>query len=196
NICQKYLLNLFPCIFTIEINRMRAFVILIWACGWIQPVFGQAGRIAIPFTSSYITIDGKSNDWNALDIEIPGGGEIPYRNINRAALCWNESYLFAIFKIGDQQLIAHESGNNNVRLYFNDGVELYLDTQGDSDAAMDKNDYQFLIALPDASVVFRGDKFLLQQGHKVPKDYENHTVIFEKAVSISGTVNEPDDVDS
>lgn len=167
----------------------------LWFCFVATFLGGQATFLSIPYTSSILTIDGNAADWDSIPITIPGGGKPPYQNTNQAALAWNEEYLFSLFYIQDHQLCVHEEGDNNPRLYLNDGVEIYLDTRTDSDSVMDKNDYQFLMSLPQASVVFRGDKFLSEQGHKVPKDSENHTVIFQKAITYIGTINDLSDTD-
>ena len=174
---------------------MRDFKAGLWFCFAITSLAGQRNTLFIPHASSDIAVDGRLDDWDSLPTIIPGAGQAPYKNTNRVALTWNEDFLYVLFRIQDHQLCAHETGNNNPRLYFNDGVEIYLDTKADSDSIMDKNDYQFLIALPQYSIVFRGDKFLLKQGHQVPKDAENHTVIFSREISFSGTINQLEDND-
>lgn len=162
---------------------------------FISFLIGQPDTLKIPFSSSFIKLDGKSDDWHTLPIIIPGGGKRPYQNTNKAAMSWNEDNLFVIFYIKDQQLCYHETGDQNARLYLNDGVEIYIDSKADSEAVMDKNDYQFLVSIPESSVVFKGDKFLLNKGHLVPKDSENHTAIFQKKVLCTGTINQINDFD-
>lgn len=155
----------------------------------------QNKTIEVKYISTDIIIDGKQDDWPEMDLVIPGGGNFPYTNKNMAAIAWDEQNLFVIFSIEDKNLCMHESGNNNPRLYLNDGIEIYIDTKGDSGKKMDNNDYQILISIPNTYTVFKGDKFLIREGYQVPKDFENHTLILDKAVTVSGTINDITDYD-
>lgn len=156
------------------------------------PAFSQ---LHIPYAKSDKTIDGVLDDWQTIPIEIKSKVSPKYRNLNHAALEWDEEYLYICFDVKDKLLCANESGDSNPRLYFNDAIEIYLDAKNDSGKVMDKNDYQFLVAITGDKVIFEGDKHLMQEGYVVPKDFDNNNIIIKSGVSFRGTINQMNDTD-
>jgi AraC-like DNA-binding protein len=152
-------------------------------------------QLHIPYATTDKSIDGVLDDWQAMPIEIKSNVLPRYRNENRAAVEWDEEFLYVCFDIKDKLLCANESGDSNPRLYFNDAVEIYLDAKNDSGMVMDKNDYQFLVAITGDKVIFEGDKHLIQEGYLVPKDFDNNNIIIKSGVSFHGTINQMNDTD-
>lgn len=176
--------------------KLRQWLLIISILG-VLPLFlyGQVTP-SIDFANHTITIDGDKKDWDELSIKINNAIDLKYRNENAAQLCWDKEHLYAIFEIKDKNLCVNEKGENSPRLYFNDGVEIYLDTKNDSKSIMDKNDYQFLLSINNEKTVFKGDKYLINEGYVVPKDNENTNIIIVAMSKHIGTINVVNDIDS
>lgn len=171
--------------------RFGLFIIL-FICSLINSL---AQISTIPFAQKRPDIDGKLDDW-VLNIDLTDlKQELSYRNSNKAAWQWDEEYLYLAFQIEDNCLTENEKANDNPRLYFNDAVEIYIDTHNDSKSKMDLNDYQFIISLNGESVIFKGDKEQIKEGNKVPKDAGIANIVFKVKSLISGTLNKSGDKD-
>jgi AraC-like DNA-binding protein len=171
--------------------------------------------IEIPYEQSTIQIDGAIDDWSEFSsltfsdtalyfhtpVEFPFEGEMEKmatkallsrsRNTVSAMCCWNLSGLYFAFRVEDRHLMAEiREGNDNPEMYYNDGIEIYIDTKNDSKAKMDLNDYQFLVDIVPSHIVFKGDRKLQDSlSFSVPKEY-GLNILIEYAVSQSGTVND------
>jgi len=176
---------------------------------------GDSVVLNIPYISGTIVIDGKTDDWNKDDsitfsdtaiffhtpAEFPFEGEMEKlaaeavssrsRNTVHVMYCWNLSGLYFAFRVEDRHLMAEiREGNDNPDTYLNDGVEIYIDSRNDSKAKMDMNDYQFLVDIIPNHIIFKGDRKLQDSlSFSVPKEY-GLNILIEKAVSLSGTVND------
>ena len=150
----------------------------------------------ISFATNKISIDGDKSDWNNFPIKIHNPIDEIYRNDNSTNLAWDTDNLYVIFDIKDKNLCINERGENSPRLYFNDGVEIYIDTKNDSKSKMDKNDYQFLLSISNEKTIFKGDKYLIKEGYTVPKDNENTNIIIHAKANHVGTINKVKDIDT
>lgn len=171
--------------------RLGLLIILV-ICSIINSI---AQTSSIPFAQKRPVIDGFLDEWE-LNIDLTDLKQfLPYRNSSKAAWQWDEEYLYLAFQIEDNCLTENEKGNDNPRLYFNDAVEIYIDTHYDSKTKMDLNDYQFIISLNGESVIFKGDKEQIKEGNKVPKDAGIANIVFKVKSLIRGTLNKPGDKD-
>lgn len=169
----------------------------------------------IPYESGTIRIDGKTDDWHDYKVvtfsdtalffhtpeEFPFEGEMEKmankapssrsRNTVQVMYCWNLTGLYFAFRVDDRHLMAEiREGNDNPKTFLNDGIEIYIDTKYDSRSKMDLNDYQFLVDIVPNHIIFKGDRKLQDSlSFSVPKEY-GLNIFFEKAVSLSGTVND------
>lgn len=176
--------------------KLRQWLLIISILSVLPTFLSGQDTPTIDFANHTITIDGDKNDWEELSIKINNAIDLKYRNDNAAQLCWDKENLYAIFEIKDKNLCVNEKGENSPRLYFNDGVEIYIDTKNDSKSKMDKNDYQFLLSISNEKTVFKGDKYLINEGYVVPKDNENTNIIIMATSKHIGTINAVNDVDS
>ncbi|MBK8699639.1 MAG: helix-turn-helix domain-containing protein [Saprospiraceae bacterium] len=161
-------------------------------CIWL-PIKGQQCS-KIHFATTHVQVDGNLEEWTP-DIRFADRGEPKYRNRALAGLCWDKENLYIAFEVRDARLCVNERGMDNPKLYFSDGVEMYIDTKHDSKGRLDLNDYQFLISIGNDMTVFKGDRAMQMNGDRVPKDYEASNLILPHDVICSGTINEAGDVD-
>jgi AraC-like DNA-binding protein len=169
----------------------------------------------IPYYSGNIIIDGKTNDWKTYGIAIfADTAQIVHapeefsfvatygldsstfrlpksRNKTKVKSCWNLHGLYFLFEIDDAHLMAEiDDGNDNPKIFLNDGIEIYIDAKFDSRQRMDINDYQFMVDILSNYVVFKGDRRLQDSiKHTVPKDY-GQNILIETASSCKGTIND------
>lgn len=148
-----------------------------------------AQSLKIPFAESKPIIDGNIEEWN-FNIDLSDNNQVlRYRNHNLAALSWDLEYLYIAYNIKDKFLCENERGNDNPRLYFNDAVEVYIDSHNDSKDKMDLNDYQFIVTLRGETIIFKGDKEQIKEGNLVPKEFGTANIIFKAKTNVSGTIN-------
>lgn len=148
----------------------------------------------VEHTRTSVKIDGNANDWSlnkTLNLRAGTSKETKVRY----AMQWDKDHLYLAADVQDEMLSVNETGNDNPKLYFNDAVEIYLDSRADSKSVMDLNDYQFLVDIKGNKTVFKGNKWLLKEGAMVPKDYEGTNIVFYSATRIKGTVNDSADRD-
>ncbi len=148
----------------------------------------------IPFCSKPVIVDGNLEEWT-LPIRFSNPSLKKENNNIICGLCWDAGFLYIAFRVRDTQLCVNESGNGNSRLYFNDAVEVYIDSKNDSNKHMDLNDYQFLLSISEHATIFKGDKQQIKEGSLVPKDHEGINMIIQNKVSIQGTINNTTDQD-
>jgi len=110
---------------------------------------------------------------------------------------WNLTELNISLKVFDKHLFAQvDKYGSKPSIYLNDGVEIYIDTQNDSELKMDINDYQFIVDIKNNSTVYRGDRRLIQlSDYSVPKDFDQN-VLFKHCAVYTGTINDDSDIDS
>ncbi|MBL0136199.1 MAG: hypothetical protein IPP79_20605 [Chitinophagaceae bacterium] len=156
----------------------------------INIVFQAAAQtLEIPFAENKPQIDGNLEEWN-MSIDLTDTKQaLQYRNTNHVACLWDNEFLYIAFQIQDACLTENEKGNDNPRLYFNDAVEIYIDTHNDSKEKMDINDYQFIISLTGESVIFKGDKEQIKEGNSVPKDVGIANIVFITKTAVHGSIN-------
>ena len=164
----------------------------------ITELYAQTLPIEVNYFNRDITVDGKYNDWSLQDtlvFRFTRQEEI-YNNRCIVTMGWDDLYLYGLFIVYDKHLIALEPANAFNRLHYNDGAEFYIDSGNDSRDTMDLNDYQFLIDVRGANVIFKGDRLDLERKFLVPKEYGTANIIFQCAVQRWGTLNRMNDKDS
>ncbi len=170
------------CLFT-------SFTLISWA---------QSKSYRIEYVSSVPVIDGDFSDWDTTGItRFKLHTNYPNNDlIAKVKFSWDEQHLFALFIVYDKYFVRHEYGNNNPRLYFNDGIELYIDAKNNSLLSMDVDDYQFLVDLLGEQTIFKGDKQRMLGKDWVPKEYGTANILLNCKTSSIGTINKFDDIDS
>lgn len=180
----------------------------------------DAADILMPYTQSHIVVNGKLNDWkNYSTIKfsdtlqelrpVPDRTLMAFfddsfdysktwqplsKNTTEVWFCWDLDNLYFAFLVEDQHLYAEvEPSGKTPEIHRNDGIELYLDSKADSHTKMDINDYQFIVDIAGNSIVFRGDRELMERDttHATPKT-TGQNIYYEYAV----TVNDPGDQQS
>jgi len=188
-----------------------------------SPAFSQNKEtFQIPYSNRNITIDADLSDWGeyfefSFDDTLrhfisPSGYDLKNiypkkfdfskikkpksRNKVRVQIFWNTENLCIGFLVWDKHLFAEaESRDDKPLIHLNDGIEIYIDTQNDSPARMDINDYQFIINLKNESVVLRGDRKEILANSAVPKDFAQN-VLFLSSVKYIGEINNEAQEDS
>lgn len=156
-------------------------------------IFGQMSYIH--HLSAPVVVDGQLDEWgefHSLSISAAPG----YANQARYALGWDKDNMYIALDVKDSRLCMNEKGNDNPKLYFSDAFEIYIDSKADSEQSMDLNDYQFLISISGDKTIFKGNKLLMLDGARVPKDYEGTNIVVHTGIDIRGTLNDERDIDA
>jgi AraC-like DNA-binding protein len=171
----------------------------------------------IPYTNKEIKIDGNLEEWDVylerifedtskymhappahpFSIDYPPGYEYiipPPKSPNKVntKICWDLNYLYFGIQVEDGHLFCENIGKEeNPKIYLNDGIEIYIDTQNDSKDRMDINDYQFIIDIENQKIVFKGNRELIKKNkeYAVPKDY-GQNIIFDSKLIVDGEIND------
>lgn len=170
----------------------------------------------IPFSRNSVEVDGNLDDWETFsefvfsdtasrlyspnpwplelsfpDVHLADVRKPLSRNTTRVKCFWNLKGLYFGFKVSDAHLWAElNNGQDNPDIFLNDGIEIYIDAKGDSKERMDINDYQIIIDVRSACVVFRGNRILRDSSKlAVPKDY-GQNVYIEYALVAFGSLND------
>ncbi len=187
------------------------FFILAW-----RSVHGQT-PVQIPYTLSEIKVDGNSREWNnyhktlfydtlcrlhnAPDRELMAFFDASYdysktwpplsHNHVEVWMCWDLNNLYFAFHVHDNHLFAQvEPKGKTPDIHLNDGIEVYLDSKNDSDTVMDINDYQFLIDVAGNSLVFRGDRELMERDTFATPKTAGQNIYFEYGTTFEGTLSD------
>ncbi len=123
-----------------------------------------------PPTSAYdivkvlsINLDGNLGDWAGVAsismADDPNNGRGSLNNSAKVKLAWDNTYLYAAYEVTDTDLRALQTARDHGDLYQDDGIELYLDPQGDGATAgsMTTTDYQLLANVREAVGDIRGN---------------------------------------
>jgi AraC family transcriptional regulator len=174
--------------------------------------------LSILYDTRKIEIDGTLDEWNDIagitfvdtitkitsipeyKIESLYPPEFPFnkikppisRNKVNIKFIWNMSSLYFAFEVYDEHLYCEEQSEiDKPRLHHNDGIEIYIDTQGEGGLQMDVNDYQFIVDLKNNTQVFRGDRQMIKTDSlAVPKDFDQN-VLFKSGVKETMNNNPP-----
>jgi AraC-like DNA-binding protein len=162
-------------------------------------VISVRAQIHISYKDNPPIIDGDISDWKIISYDFQHTSP-PVKSPNklRYDFGFDESHLYGVFQVKDQQLTdLAKDKNGSPRLIFNDGIELYIDTQNNSKNLMDDDDYQLIMDFMGNLTVFRGgDKYLLKiKDYKVPKDTVTNHFIMDLATKFDGTINKETDID-
>jgi len=134
-------------------------------------------RIAEP-----IVPDGSLSEWAGADTVSFAGSD----NTAAVSLTWDEDNLYLGFDVTDTNLQA--SGTDEAdSLHLDDSIEIYLDTEHNGGAAMQVDDYHFIINLNGALVD--------DQGTGSGKNY-SWTSHINYAIDLDGTLNDDSDTDN
>ncbi len=183
----------------------------------------KSDSLTIPYSGDKIIVDGKIDEWETffkysfedtsntfrsyqykdLSVLYPKGFDFSEikkpKSRNRVIVqsFWNNNSINFAITVYDKQLFAEiKSEKDKPKIHLNDGIEIYIDSRDDSGKRMDINDYQFQVNILNNKQVFRGDRHLIALDDiAVPKEFDQN-VLFKSAVSISGTINNPTDIDS
>ncbi len=91
-------------------------------------------QILINYHDNSPQVDGELNDWISINYSFNQTSH-PVKSPNelRYDFGFDETYLYGVFHVKDKQLTdLAKDKNGSPRLTFNDGIELYLDTQNNS----------------------------------------------------------------
>jgi len=173
--------------------------------------------IEIPFSHNPITIDGVTDEWTTFyKTEFsdtlqklsyaPGRTMMAFydetydytltwgplsRNNVEVWICWDVLNLYFLFQVGDQHLYAQMADLGKYSdIHLNDGIEIYIDSKADSKKMMDINDYQFTVDVGGRSIVFRGDRDLIESDTMVAPKESGQNVYFEYETAYSGSLND------
>lgn len=180
----------------IYVNFMKylALQVALWLVGSLT--FAQ---IPIRYLDAPPQIDADLSDWTIPLLELKQASpEVKSINELHYAFGFDETYLYGIFKVKDQHLTdLAKDKSGSPRISFNDGVEFYIDTQNNSNAFMDDDDFQLVMDCIGNLTVFRGgDKFLIKvEKHRVPKDTMTARFVMDYKTVYQGTINNDRDTD-
>ena len=110
-----------------------------------------------------INLDGNLSEWAGVAsismADDPNNGRGALNNSAKVQLAWDNTYLYAAYDVTDTDLRALQTTRDHAALYQDDGIELYLDPQGDGAAAgsMTATDYQLLANVREAVGDIRGN---------------------------------------
>jgi PKD repeat protein len=129
-----------------------------------------------------IVPDGSLSEWAGADTVTFAGSD----NTATVSLTWDENNLYLGFDITDTNLQASGTDEGD-SLHRDDSIEIYLDTVHDGGAAMQVDDYHFIINLNHALVD--------DQGTGSGKNY-SWTSHINYAIDLDGTLNDDSDTDN
>lgn len=162
-----------------------------------NPSFSQ---IKIHYQDTPPKIDGDISDWKSAFYSFKQTSHsVKSSNTLRYNFGFDEEHLYGIFQVFDKHLTdLAKDKSGSPRITFNDAIEFYIDTQNNSQALMDDDDFQLIIDLMGNLTVFRGgDKYLIKvEEYKVPKDTVTNHFVMDYATKYEGTINNNADLDS
>lgn len=113
------------------------------------------------------------------------------RNNVEVWICWDLLNLYFLFQVSDEHLFAQmQNLGKYPDIHLNDGIEIYIDTKSDSKNLMDINDYQFAVDINGRSIVFRGDRDLIESDTMAAPKESGQNVYFEYKTKFHGTLND------
>jgi len=107
-----------------------------------------------------MTVDGNLSDWtgiSAISMADNSGRTGGVDNTAKVKLAWDDTYLYAAYDVTDTELLAVQTARDAANIYQDDGVELYVDPQGDGGASMTATDYQVLSNILEAVSDYNGN---------------------------------------
>jgi hypothetical protein len=121
------------------------------------PQYGPRPNIPAPSlqvlrTGAPITVDGQLTEWD-------GAGQASFNGVSGTAngyLLWDDTNLYVAFRVTDSQLSSTQTTRDSANLWQDDAVEVYIDTRGDRAAAMQPDDYQFIVNINNVQADLRG----------------------------------------
>ncbi|HRW96416.1 MAG TPA: sugar-binding protein [Bacteroidales bacterium] len=184
----------------------------------VTAVHSLTGKVvSIPYCCPVIKIDGNQKEWKCCYRGVfsdtlghlrtaPGRTMMAFfddsydyskiwlplsRNQVEILMCWDMNNIYFFFRVEDQHLFAEiEAKGETPYIHMNDGIEIYIDAKADSDTMMDINDYQFLFDAVGNSLVFRGDREVLESDTVVVPKSSGQNLYFEYIVHSDGTFND------
>ena len=142
----------------------------------------QSKSYTIKKTNSPPTINGNLNEFNnanEISINNSRGNKIDYK------MLWDSNNLYIAVQGTDSELAALINTRDANGIWNDDSVEVFFDTLNDKTSSMNSDDYKFFVNLLNAQY----DYFNGGGG-----DLWN--TVFSSDVTISGTLNSPEDTDS
>ncbi|MBE0661101.1 MAG: helix-turn-helix domain-containing protein [Bacteroidales bacterium] len=199
-------LALFACFYSLSV------------CFIASALENDGAQFYVPYTQSNIVINGNLNDWKeycyiTFSDTLQELRPVPDRilmaffdknfdysqtwhplskNTTEVWICWDLTRLYFAFQVKDQHLFAEVEPVGKVpEIHRNDGIELYIDSKADSHTKMDINDYQFIVDIAGNSIVFRGDRELMERDTTLatPKT-SGQNIYYEYAVTVNDQDNQ------
>ena len=163
------------------------------------PPLGQARPVLRVFPArERIQIDGNTADWKQVQtLGFTDAGSAPARNSATVGICWDESYLYVCFIVDDRDLrsLSVEHDDPSMR---DDSVVVLIDTRNDRSAGWRTDDVLYqanLRMLPDEEDP-SGVRPRVSDQRGMPggtgQVWDGH---LRAAVTLQGTLNQPDDLD-
>ena len=139
-----------------------------------------------------IVIDGKLNEWAKKDSIVISNND----NKIIAFSSWNKKNLFLGIRVEDKSIISHSYSDikrfqreNTVKIFHEDIIEIYLDTNHDHYEILSIPDRHFLITPSDVSYEVKcySEEYYFREYHYPNINYE---------ITVNGTLNEEKDIDT
>ena len=130
-----------------------------------------------------ITVDGALGEWS-------GAGSASFSGTSNGAvayLLWDDTNLYVAFRVSDTQLNATQTARDAASIYLDDAVEILIDANNNRTAAMQPDDYQFIVNLNNIQADLRGT------GSGKDQTWD---AIWRSAVLLQGTLNNNADTDT
>ncbi len=167
----------------------------------LAPDYRAMDIFSINYSQNEKVIDANPDDWNPNGFnEFSNTNQSDtLRNRVKFQFSWDEQNLYGIFIVYDKEIIKVVKGMDNPDLFFNDAIELYLDSKNDDvKNRMDINDYQFIFDALGDFTVFKGDKSEIKDtiNYTVPKDFGTTNIVTNVKTSLIGSLNDNSDKDS
>jgi hypothetical protein len=125
-----------------------------------------------------IIIDGQLDEWTGANSVsfTDDSGRGNRDNSTKAYVLWDDTYLYIAFQVEDTELAATETAGDG-KVWLDDAIEVFLDTQNNESPAPDTDDYQFIVGL-------NGAVYDSKQGNSTWDS------TLQSAVKLAGTVND------
>lgn len=154
----------------------------------------------VSYLNSPPIIDGDESDW--LDMTYSGFIDRDYpeelQNVVSYKMGWDEQNLYLLVNVNDSHLCTTLEQQDTISIHLNDAVELWIDSKNDSKNKIDVNDFHFITDVLGHSILFRGDKTLMELNPlpaDVPQSAGITPIVYKQVVNTFGTINNSGDVD-
>ncbi|TAK54262.1 MAG: helix-turn-helix domain-containing protein [Bacteroidetes bacterium] len=157
--------------------------------------------LLLPYMDSPPVIDGSANDWEELPNYFFHDNDYLawLQNTVVYKFGWDEQYLYAMVNVNDNHLCTVLENEDTIGIHLNDAIEFWIDAKNDSKEKIDANDFHFISDILNRTVLFRGDKTLMElspEPKDVPQSAGITPIVYKDIVRAYGTVNSTNDIDT